>query len=214
MPPAGRPPGQLGYALPRHGQGGGPRPGGTTGSRCCEGGDRSSRPERFYLLPRTRAWSRLDLAADDRLRPTGGELRAHYAGFFDPGSRLSRRRRDVRLAAPEVRGPRRALPHRAPPACLQAHLRADDRAPGQGPAAPTSAPTTRSRPRASTSRHRGGAAAPQAPPSRPRRGPFRGGGKVSGAHAGQGAMRLLSRAREVRCPRSTVWPAAGRSRLR
>ena len=61
--------------------------------------------------------------------PTSGELRTHYAGFFDPGfgydpaggfRGLTGRARGA--------GPRRAVHDRARPAGLQAHLRAHARA--------------------------------------------------------------------------------------
>jgi dCTP deaminase len=44
-------------------------------------------PEEFYLLlSRERVWIPRDLAADMvAYDPTSGELRTHYAGFFDPG---------------------------------------------------------------------------------------------------------------------------------
>ncbi len=87
-------------------------------------------PERFYLLlsdegvqvpPHLAA----EMTAFD---PTSGELRTHYAGFFDPGFGYAR---DSSLAgsraALEVRGPRRAVHDRARPTGLQAHLRAHAR---------------------------------------------------------------------------------------
>ena len=73
--------------------------------------------------------SRPTLAAEmTAYDPTSGELRTHYAGFFDPGLRLRPGRRSPRVTR-GARGarPRRAVHDRARPAGLQAHLRADAR---------------------------------------------------------------------------------------
>ena len=60
--------------------------------------------------------------------PTAGELRTHYAGFFDPGLRLRRAQRPPRQPrGARGPGPRRAVHGRAPPADLQARVRAHER---------------------------------------------------------------------------------------
>ena len=104
--------------------------GATTGSRCtpsAAGGSCSSRrsstccsPPRACRIPPSYA---AEMLAYD---PTAGELRTHYAGFFDPGFGYSAERADARQPR-RARGPRaRRLVHgRAPPAGVQARLRAD-----------------------------------------------------------------------------------------
>ena len=89
-------------------------------------------PERFYLLLSEEAVQvPPDLAAEmTAFDPTSGELRTHYAGFFDPGFGYDRDGDAARLAR-RARGarPRRAVHDRARPAGVQAHLRAHARRP-------------------------------------------------------------------------------------
>ena len=65
-------------------------------------------PGRFYLLLSDESVViPPDLAAEmTAYDPTSGELRTHYAGFFDPGLRLRAARRPARVA----RGTRSAGP--------------------------------------------------------------------------------------------------------
>ena len=91
-------------------------------------------PEVFYLLLSAEgacippAYA-AEMTAYD---PTAGELRTHYAGFFDPGLRLRPTRAPARLARC-TRGarPGRVLHGRAPAADLQARVRTDARATGR-----------------------------------------------------------------------------------
>ena len=88
-------------------------------------------PEIFYLLLSAEGACippgyAAEMTAYD---PTAGELRTHYAGFFDPGLRLRRARPPPRHAGgARGSGARRLVHGRAPPAHLQARLRADARA--------------------------------------------------------------------------------------
>ena len=156
--PAGRPPGQEQRRPARHVR----RRRRTTSEdywepvRSEEGARLVLEPERFYLLLSDESvMVPPDLAAEmTAYDPTSGELRTHYAGFFDPGFGY-----DPPTAAQGVTGrargagPRRPVHDRAPPEGLQAHLREDDRPAGQARTAAASAPTTRARwrPSASTS---------------------------------------------------------------
>ncbi len=86
-------------------------------------------PEVFYLLLSAEgvcippAYAAEMLAYD----PTAGELRTHYAGFFDPGFGYTARRRcHGSRAALEVQSSRCGLHGRARPAGVQARVRADD----------------------------------------------------------------------------------------
>ena len=66
-----------------------------------------------------------DLAAEmTAYDPTSGELRTHYAGFFDPGFGYDPDGGFAVTRGPRGAGPRRAVHDRARPARLQAHLRA------------------------------------------------------------------------------------------
>ena len=153
----GRLPGQPHTAAARHGRIGAYRAG-TSGSRSSgrTATASCSRPGPSTCCCPTRPSSiPPDLAAEmTAYDPTAGELRTHYAGFFDPGFGYD----PVRLLAgltgrARGAGPRRAVHDRAPPAGLQAHLRAHARAPRPPLRHRASAPTTRarSRPSASTS---------------------------------------------------------------
>ena len=101
-------------------------------STCC------SRPRESASRPRYAA----EMMAYD---PTAGELRTHYAGFFDPGFGYdpSRRRHGSRAALGGAR-PRRLLHGRAPPAGLQVRLEWMS-APADASTARPSGPTTRAR---------------------------------------------------------------------
>ena len=87
-------------------------------------------PKRFYLLMSHEAVSiPPDLAAEmTAYDPTSGELRTHYAGFFDPGFRLRPQpplpRLPGRAGGP---GPRRAVHGRERAGGVQADLRAHAR---------------------------------------------------------------------------------------
>ena len=107
----------------------------TSGSRCTRraAGRIVLEPEVFYLLLSAEGVSIPPMYAAEMLAydPTAGELRTHYAGLLRPRVRLLRRRRAGRQPR-GARGarPRRLVHGRAPPARLQARVRADG--PGAG----------------------------------------------------------------------------------
>ncbi len=78
--------------------------------------------------------------------PTAGELRTHYAGFFDPGFGFDAAQRPPRQPRrARGPGPGRAVHGRAPPADLQARRSSAWARPRTSSTAPTSARTTRAR---------------------------------------------------------------------
>ncbi len=85
-------------------------------------------PEIFYLLLSAEGVCIPPQIAAEMMAydPTAGELRTHYAGFFDPGFGYDPRREPARQPR-RARGPRprRPVHGRAPPAGLQARPRAD-----------------------------------------------------------------------------------------
>ena len=84
--------------------------------------------------------------------PTAGELRTHYAGFFDPGFGYDPRGRPARHAGRRSRCAPATSPSWSSTASrLQARLRADARAARRASTATTSARTTRARRRCSVS---------------------------------------------------------------
>ena len=105
-------------------------------------------PEIFYLLLSAEGVCIPPQIAAEMMAydPTAGELRTHYAGFFDPGFGYDPARRPPRQPR-RARGPRprRLLHGRAPPAGLQARPGADAARRPSASTAPTSAPTTRAR---------------------------------------------------------------------
>ena len=84
--------------------------GATTGSRCTRrrGGRIVLEPEIFYLLLSAEGVSIPPSYAAEMLAydPTAGELRTHYAGFFDPGFGYTRERPPRAAAAPRSRSAR------------------------------------------------------------------------------------------------------------
>ena len=91
-------------------------------------------PEIFYLLLSAEGVCIPPQIAAEMMAydPTAGELRTHYAGFFDPGFGYDPTRRAPRQPR-RARGarPRRLLHGRAPPAGLQARPRVDGSAPAE-----------------------------------------------------------------------------------
>ena len=81
----------------------------------------------FYLLvSRERVRIPPDYAAEmAAYDPTSGELRTHYAGFFDPGFGDVSDGPAGNAGGPRGAGPRRPVLARARSATVQAHLRAD-----------------------------------------------------------------------------------------
>ncbi len=91
-------------------------------------------PEVFYLLLSAEGVSIPPSYAAEMLAydPTAGELRTHYAGFFDPGFGYSSGRAQTgQPRCPRGARARRVVHGRASPAGVQARLRADGSRPGR-----------------------------------------------------------------------------------